>query len=234
MSTANMSDKKNAIIQKLQKMAGQYSVYTLFDDWVTLFALSLIQQISYTEEREQRYLQVAQKYDRQQLQEFCKLNALYVEATDEEMNDILGYVYMHLELGSSRTGQFFTPYHTCQLLAEAALKGEGEQDAYECNEPSCGGGGNIIAFAEALKKRNINYQQKMKATCQDLDIKAVYMCYIQCTFYGIPAIIFQSDTLTDPEGKKSSTGKLLTYGYVLAFWNDFYKYTSSTQRREGI
>lgn len=206
----SMLDKKKMIIEQIQRMSGEYSVYQLFDDWISMFALATVQQVNYTDEQEKNYLQIAGKHSKERLQRFCMLNGLLIDAFEDSMEDILGYVYMHLELGSSRTGQFFTPYHLCQLMAEMALKDAGELEAYFCNEPSCGGGGNIIAFAEGLKKRGINYQTKMKAVCQDIDIRAVYMTYVQCSYYGIPAIVFQSDTLRDPTGKDSSTGRLYT------------------------
>ncbi|MBR4668406.1 MAG: N-6 DNA methylase [Butyrivibrio sp.] len=225
MSTVNLSDKKKEIIELIQRMSGEYSVYQIFDDWISMFALATAQHVQYSDEREKSYLQIVNKHSKERLENFCRLNAMLIEAFEEGMEDVLGYIYMHLELGSSRTGQFFTPYHVCRMMAKIALENKGEQEIYTCNEPSCGGGGNIIAFAEALKEKGINYQLRMKAVCQDIDVRAVYMCYLQCTFYGIPAVVFQSNTLADPNGEKSSTGKMLTFGYIQRFWNRLYQYT---------
>jgi len=143
--------------------------------------------------------------------------AWLVEWADDEFNDMLGYIYMHLELGSKRSGQFFTPYHLCSLMAKIS---DFEQEIIAINEPTCGAGGNIIAFAEAMKQRGVNYQNRMIAICQDIDIKAVYMTYVQLSLYGIPAIVYQTDTLMDPLGIHSGTGKLYTVGYMLnpKFW----------------
>lgn len=225
MSTVNMSDKKKEIIELIQRMSGEYSVYQIFDDWISMFALATAQQVQFKKEREEMYLQIVNKHNKERLDNFCNLNALLIDAFEESMEDILGYIYMHLELGSSRTGQFFTPYHICKMMAQIALEKAGDQALYTCNEPSCGGGGNIIAFAQVLKEKGINYQKCMMAICQDIDVRAVYMCYLQCTYYGIPAIVFQSNTLADPNGEKSSTGKMLTFGYLQNFWNRFYQYT---------
>ncbi len=191
-------------------MSGEYSVYQIFDDWISMFALATSQQVDYREERERVYKQIVGKHSKERMVGFCNLNGMLIDAFEENMEDILGYIYMHLELGSSRTGQFFTPYHLCQLMAKIAFKNAGEQEIYTCNEPSCGGGGNIIAFAEELKRRGINYQEHMRAVCQDIDVRAVYMTYLQCSYYGIPAIVFQSDTLKDPNGQESCTGRLYT------------------------
>lgn len=221
----NTSDKKKEIIEKIQRMSGEYSVYQIFDDWVSMFALATAQAIDYSESREKAYLQITGKHTTERLKQFSELNGMLIDAFEESMEDVLGHIYMHLELGSSRTGQFFTPYHICRMMARLALESAGEQEIYTCNEPSCGAGGNIIAFAEELKRSGKNYQVQMKAVCQDIDVRAVYMCYLQCTYYGIPAVVFQSNTLADPNGEKSSTGKLLTFGYIQRFWHDFYGYT---------
>lgn len=215
MSIANLSDKKKEIIELIQRMSGEYSVYQIFDDWISMFALATAQQVQHSDEREKSYLQIVNKHSKERLENFCRLNAMLIEAFEEGMEDVLGYIYMHLELGSSRTGQFFTPYHICRMIAMIALENTGEQEIYTCNEPSCGGGGNIIAFAEALKEKGINYQLRMRAVCQDIDVRAVYMCYLQCSYYGIPAVVFQADTLRNPKGNDSSTGRLLTPQIIL-------------------
>lgn len=202
---------KKKIIEKIQKMSGEYSVYAIFDDWISMYALATAQSVDYKEDREANYFQIASKH-KGKLNDYCELNGMLIDAFEEKMEDVLGYIYMHLELGSSRTGQFFTPYHICQLMARMEYQ---ERDFYDINEPSCGGGGNIIAFAEELKRQGINYQRKMRAVCQDIDVRAVYMCYLQCSYYGIPAVVFQADTLRDPEGNDSSTGRLLTPQIIL-------------------
>lgn len=37
------------------------------------------------------------------------------------MSDVLGEVYMELELGNKWKGQFFTPYHVSQAMASVTL-----------------------------------------------------------------------------------------------------------------
>lgn len=46
-------------------------------------------------------------------------------------------------------------------------------------EPSCGSGGMVIAFAEAMKKEGVNFQGAMHATCTDIDLKCAHMAYVQ-------------------------------------------------------
>ena len=209
MNTANMSDK---IIKTIQSMTGKYSVYEIFADWVKCMALAMANQVEFNEQREKDYVDVMSRYDEAEQSKLIEMLAWLVEWADEEMTDMLGYIYMHLELGSKSHGQFFTPYNICQMMARMQKY---EDKDYNANEPTCGAGGNIIALAQAMKEQGVNYQRRLNVVCQDLDVKAVYMAYVQMTLYGIPAICFQSNTLSDPLGLESSTGHMRTFGYVL-------------------
>ena len=68
----------------------------------------------------------------------------------------------------------------------------------------------VIAFAEAMKSLGFNPQKQLIVTCNDLDIKSVYMTYIQLSLLGIPAIVEHMNTLSL---EKYSTWK--TPGYYL-------------------
>ena len=57
----------------------------------------------------------------------------------------------------------------------------------------------IIAAAKVLKDRGINYQKCMQVVAQDLDWKAVYMCYVQLSLLGINAVVVQGNTLIEPD-----------------------------------
>lgn len=215
----NTSDKRALIIKAIQSMAGKYGVYEIFADWIKCMALAFANQVDYNDRREKDYLDTINRYDERERKKLCEMMAWLVEWADEEMTDMLGYIYMHLELGSKANGQFFTPYHICRLMAKLADYSSEEyqysNQEYLVNEPTCGAGGNIIALAESMKEQGINYQERLTVICQDIDVKAVYMAYVQMTLYGIPAICYQSNTLLDPAGKESSTGKMKTFGYVL-------------------
>lgn len=207
-----MENTSDNIIKNIQNLSGKYGVYEIFADWVKCMALAYANQIQFSQKRENEYIETISRYDKKERLIFLEMMAWLVEWAEEEMTDMLGYIYMHLELGSKAHGQFFTPYHVCQMMAKMQ-KYDGS--IIKVNEPSCGAGGNIIALAEALKEQGINYQQKMEVICQDIDTKAVYMTYVQMCLYGIPAIVYQANTLLDPEGLQSVTGKLYSTGYLL-------------------
>jgi hypothetical protein len=56
----------------------------------------------------------------------------------------------------------------------------------------------IIAAAAILQRKELNYQNCIKAVAQDLDWIAVYMCYVQLSLLGIDAVVVQGNTLTEP------------------------------------
>lgn len=213
-------DYKMEIIKSMQKMSGKYSVYGIFSDWVQMLSLAISNSIDliHREERERQYLDIAKKYTPDEMKEICDLTGMLTSAAEQEMTDILGHVYMHMDVSSRALGQFFTPYHVAKLTACLSTidTAEIEQVGYmTVNEPSCGAGANIIAFAEHMKEQGHNYQQEMLVTCQDLDWTAVYMCYVQLSIYGIPAIVVQGDTLQRPYCGGEGNNVFMTPLYAL-------------------
>ena len=187
---------KNEIIKGINSISGKYSTYEVFADWVKLQALSISQAVWYLEEREQEYKDIARKYSEKDLQVMSEMSGMLTLAFEEGMSDVLGSIYMSKEMGSNKLGQFFTPYHICQLMAKLQDMKDIEEHGYiKVIEPSTGAGGNIIAFCEHVKNSGYNYQTQVNVVAQDLDYKAVYMSYVQYALLGIPAVVVQGDTL---------------------------------------
>lgn len=67
----------------------------------------------------------------------------------------------------------------------------------------------IIAIAQSLADRGVNYQRKMHATAQDIEWRAVHMCYVQLSLLGISATCVQGDTLNDPYRKGYETRRVM-------------------------
>ena len=205
------------IIKKINKLSGRYSVYEIFADWVKMFAISISNSVDVLnfESREKEYMDIAKKYNSGELKIISDMCGMLVIAMEEEMTDILGYIYHHLELHSNNLGQFFTPYHLCRLMADVTEPVYNEKGYITVSEPSVGAGGNIIAFCEKLKKEGINYQKCVKVVGQDLDWKSVYMAYVQFSLYGIPAVVVQGDTLQNPYTGGFGKNVFVTPGYAV-------------------
>jgi type I restriction-modification system DNA methylase subunit len=196
-----MQHKKN-LIKLIEQVSYRHSTWKVFSDFVELASLSISNSVDKTqyETREKRYLEIIKTYERTEGELFPKMLGELILALEDKMTDILGEIFMELELGNKWKGQFFTPMSVCKMTAQVLLENVEsiiqEKGFVTISEPACGGGALIIALADVMKDKNINYQQTMKVTAVDLDIKAVHMCYLQLSLLGIPAIILHGNTLS--------------------------------------
>ena len=194
---------KDEIIKNINEMSGRYSPYNIFCDWVELMAISIYNSCfllhnKVWESREERYKNIINNYKDKEKDTFVKMFGLLCQALEEDMEDVLGDIYMKSGCGNKNTGQFFTPFHLSRLTAKLNIANVNDDEILTINEPSVGGGGMIIATALELKEKGINYQKCMRVTAQDLDWKGVYMSFVQFSMLGINATVVQGDTLCDP------------------------------------
>lgn len=197
-----MTNWKREIIKKINQLSGSRSPYDIFCDWVKLMALATQNQCYLSRNRiwklrEDEYMKTITPYGGDG-RVFADMSGMLTLAMDENISDILGEIYMESGCGNKNTGQFFTPFHLSEATAAMALAGMEQKETITLNEPSCGGGGMIIAAAKVLKKKGINPQTVLKIVAQDLDWKAVYMCYVQLSLLGLDAVVVQGDTLSEP------------------------------------
>lgn len=198
-------NRKKDIIKYIESISGKYSSYEVFSDWIKCCSISISNSMDLFhgkvwKDREQEFADTMARYSRSEQQKFSEMLAMLTETLECEMTDVLGQVYMESGMGSKSAGQFFTPYHLSYLCAKLSLSLSNPDDLglYHINEPSCGGGGMIIAAAQALKEKGVDYQRCMRVVAQDLDWKGVYMCYLQLSLLGINAIVVQGNTLLNP------------------------------------
>lgn len=194
---------KGEIIKAMRGLSHRHDLWSVFSDFVEMGAISIANTSDRAnpqhQQREERYLQIIRGYSQEEQAEFPRMLYHLVEALTYSMDDVLGEVFMELELGNKWAGQFFTPYEVCRLMASMTagdLKPMIEQQGFvSVNEPACGGGAMIIAMAEELHNQEINYQQCMHVIAQDLDLKAVHMSYLQFSLLHIPAVVIHGNSL---------------------------------------
>lgn len=196
------SRKAQNIVEDILAISGDYGPEAVFCDWVEMMAIAIQNACSIHnatwESREQMYLRVMKKYPGLE-ERFSQMTALFVECMEECMDDYLGQIYMAAGAGNKHTGQFFTPFNLSELTASISVTTVADDDEpIRVNEPTCGAGGMIIATAKELQKQGVDWQNRMKVTCQDLSWNSVYMCYVQLSILGIDAVVAQGDTLTEP------------------------------------
>ena len=207
-------DYKKFMIDSIDNMAGKYSPYQVFTDWITLSALAIQNSCTIFHDkiylsREDIYMNIANKYSKDDMTRFADMLGSLALTLEEEIKDVLGYVYMKSGCGNKNTGQFFTPYHLAYLTAKSIIDNQlrhfvendeinGENDEIKINEPSTGGGAMVIAACQVAKEHGIDYQRRLRITAQDLDYNGVYMTYIQLSLLGVKAVVVQGDTLQEP------------------------------------
>lgn len=133
----------------------------------------------------------------------AELFAIIVMALERNPEqDFLGSLFQTLELHNHWNGQFFSPYSISQLMAETQMTNIPEtirEKGYiSVSDPACGAGSLLIAFANAVRKRKINYQDHVFFVAQDVDLVAGLMCYIQLSLLGCSGMVIIGDTLARP------------------------------------
>lgn len=204
-ATATAEAHRKALIKLLNQASHRHHLWEVFGDFIEMSAIALANATDLTQRdsREQRYMQLIGRYESAEQKLFPMMFGELTMAMECGPDDVLGRVFSELELGNSARGQFFTPYHLCALMAQANI-GDGKSCRYlikqrgfvRVNEPAAGAGAMVIAMAEAMSKVGINYQQHMHVVAQDVDSRAVHMCFLQLSLLHIPAIVVLGNTLT--------------------------------------
>lgn len=195
-----MSKNLSEFINVFKAIAPHNNRYDVFRDFVTMATCSLHNSVNFDQAMEDEYLQLARKYDPDDLNMFSYLLAEVVLALGRQPSDILGSAFMALELGSENIGQYFTPYDVSRMMIQMTIGNDFSfpkgRDFLTLSEPACGAGGMVIAFAEILTEAGYNPQKQLWVSCWDVDPIAAKMCYIQLSLLNIPAEIVVGNTLS--------------------------------------
>ncbi len=201
------NENEKWIVDTIVHMSGKYTPYQIFTDWITMTAISISNacrmihdKVYY--EREKRFKDIANKYSKEEFLNISNMTGALCGVLEEQGGDVLGDIYMKAGCGNKVTGQFFTPFNISYLTAatvyDSQLNHLSENEVIEVHEPSAGAGGMIIAVAQIMKERGLDYQRQLHVIAQDLDWNGVYMTYVQLSLMGIKAVVIQGDTLCDP------------------------------------
>ena len=108
--------------------------YEVWSDLMALFSIEISNTItrnlkdtepfkSTWEQREKEYISVAKKYNEKErkriIPQMFALIVLELEKNPDQ--DLLGLIYMSLEISSKNKGQFFTPYSICKLMSDVTI-----------------------------------------------------------------------------------------------------------------
>lgn len=197
--------RKADFIREFQKLAPHRHRYEVFRDFVHMSAFSLVNAWPYTrsESIEAEFATIKAKYSPDEFTGFTRLLALLRELLEPEPRDILGQLYMSLELGNENTGQFFTPPEVSELMARMMVPSDGDllggKPFVTLAEPACGAGGMVLAFVKIMIEAKLNPMQCLWVHAQDIDRTAALMCYIQLSLWGVPAAVVVGNTLMNEQ-----------------------------------
>lgn len=214
-------DHRKVIVKMIEDLSRRHNRHQVFRDFVLMIATAMSNAVDLRnrESREAMYMEAVRRYTPEELQAFPKMSAELVMAMEASPRDVMGEIFMELDLGNDRTGQFFTPMHVCDLMArlhvtdgmKAAIASKG---FVTVSEPAAGGGAMIIALAQVLREEGINYQKAIHVTAVDVDPTAVMMSYVQFSLMHIPAVVVHGNTLTLEEHSH-----WYTPAHILGGWN---------------
>ncbi|MBQ4584041.1 MAG: N-6 DNA methylase [Bacilli bacterium] len=192
---------KNYIKNNIISLGRKYDTRQVFEDFVICCAYSLANAASYNQERENEYLRIAKKYEKEEFNSFAKMfAALQIELGKEDFDDVLGNLYEDLGLSSKHLGQFFTPIHVSDLMAKITfgaedIKKEIEKDGYtSMSDPCCGSGRMLLSYLKACRENDIN-MDKVYFEGADLSKLCCCMTYVNLSLLGASAIVYNQDTL---------------------------------------
>lgn len=208
MSKIKVNSGYKELVNMFYELTGAKSMWEVLNDCIECFAISfrnIMNAGSNYEKLENRYKEIMNRYTSEQRKYIVKIFAKIIEMANENpFRDLLGELYMQLDMGSNALGQFFTPYHVSYLMSEISFDKKlaeemiDEKGYITVNEPAVGGGANIIAFCEVLYNNDINYQSQCVIQCQDLNRLTALMCYVMLSLLGCSAVVKIGDTLSDP------------------------------------
>jgi type I restriction-modification system DNA methylase subunit len=188
-----IAPSKSSFAQSLLSIAQRFSLFTAFDDFLTMAIAAVTQnpgtKLSWYEDE---YLHVMEKYKTLEIRhEFPNaFTSLIMEmedrVSDQRGNDVLGD-FFETHISNSKNGQFFTPYHVCLMIAsinEGSSLGKGKPQ--RVLDPTCGSGRMILASSRVLGPGHEYYGVDIDATCikiaaLNLFLNGVWNCEVMCS-----------------------------------------------------
>lgn len=201
------NEHRIVLVKEIQKLAQSQGLNTVFTTFLEITANCIAAQMDPANavEREKRYVEIASKMEPETLDSYARMLAmlwLAIREHEDDPCDILGAIYHELRLNNEWNGQFFTPDNICRMMAEMINPVADVTDhngPITINEPTCGSGTMVIGAVWSMKRKNFDFQRKSFFVAQDIDIRCVWMAYIQLSLYGIPAVVIHGNTLTMEE-----------------------------------
>jgi type I restriction-modification system DNA methylase subunit len=167
-----LTRKPETFSDLLNNFGYRYNTREIFEDFLTM-AMCAVTPLpgSGKSHYEDLYLETIARYkDDEARHIFPKMFARLVLEMEENLhrstgNDILGDTYQE-NFCRKNSGQFFTPWHICQLMAQITCGGQTAKDSpQKVIDPACGSGRTIITASKILGPHNEYYGIDIDHTC---------------------------------------------------------------------
>lgn len=149
--TMSIEDARRRFVSVFRDTARNLRRWEVFSDFITLAASELDMARIRTPENIERSSEICAKYSESDISNMHELFGLMMCALEAKFHDFLGAIFMELELGDDRNGQYFTPYNVQSLLARLLMPDFDETIRREgfvtVSDPASGAAGMIVAYA---------------------------------------------------------------------------------------
>lgn len=166
------------------------------------------------------YRQCLDRYTREQGEEFGRLLGIYIDAVEADpFRDILGELFMRLDVKSAAAGQYFTPMSIAEMMARIQFdKADFERTVQEKGyvsvcDPAAGSGVMLLAFAKVVHgELGRPALAKVRFYGTDIDQRCVHMCRIQLRMNGLDSVGRMAGLLGALEQSGPAAAVVLTPG----------------------
>ena len=158
-----MNDKYEVFIQLLNFNKNKYSTEKVFKDFISLFAISLSNKVSFNKENSDMYEKIYKSYEKEEQFNFYALSAELTKlfCNEKDPYDILGEIYQKI------SNKNYLKLISANLVQEVGKKLQGvininkKFNNGKMIEMNCGSGAMILAYASTLKMFKLDYKYEL-------------------------------------------------------------------------
>ncbi len=203
-----MTDYKREWIREFHRFARRTDIWRAFEDWCQLAAIELSNRVDWTQAdaRLATHTRIVKSYNPEECRIAANMFGLLVEEMEHRMTvagyeDVMGEIFHELDVQNKYKAQFFTPNSLSEMMGRLAIGDDiketlKHQPFITMNDAACGSGSTIYGGLNGVRRAGGNPCRDVLVVAGDVDERCVYMCYIQLSLYGIPAIVMRQNALT--------------------------------------
>lgn len=205
-----MDNKYEVFIQLLNFNRNKYSAEKVFRDFISLFAISLSNKVTFNQENSNMYEKIYQSYEKEEQFNFYALSAELTKlfCNEKDPYDLLGEIYQQISNKNYLKLINNSPLQEVGRKLQGVININKRANNGKMIEVNCGSGAMILAYASTLKMFKLDYKFDLEVTAIDTDIINVFMTYIQLYFFEISAVVILVD-----EKKNKELMRLYTPSY---------------------